>query len=154
MNDPKELYKVYADWTGQLHHWVQTRLGRHIDCEYLPDSYQFKIYSGWAEAEPTSFTADLIPLSTVPNLIRPKGEAQVTVQLPRPEADPSQADLDAKFRQLCLATARLLEIDLKRPQLEEEKKHAFKRQGSPRKHPEMDDTGGPARLRPRDSSSG
>jgi len=106
MNDPKALYKVYADWTGHLHHWVQTQLGRHIDCEYLPDSYQFRLYSGWAEGGPIGAWA------TVPSVIRPEGEAQVTIQLPRPLADPTQAELDAKFRELCLAAAQVLEIDL------------------------------------------
>jgi hypothetical protein len=156
MNDPKELYKIYADWTGHLHHWVQTKLGLHIDCEYFPDSYQFKLYSGWAKPIPTSFAIkedSVLPISTVPNLTRPRGENSILIQLPKPGEDPSQAELDEAFRGLCLAAARLLEIDLKRPQLEE-KKHAFKRQGSPRKHPEVDDTGGPAHLRPGDSSSG
>jgi hypothetical protein len=156
MKDSNELYKIYADWTGQLHHWVQTKLGRHIDCEYFPDSYQFKLYSGSAEPTRTTFAFNedsILPISTVPNLARPSGEAAITVQLPKPEEDPTRADLDEAFRGLCLAAARLLEIDLKRPQLEE-KKHAFKRQGSPRKHPEVDDTGGPAHLRPGDSSSG
>jgi hypothetical protein len=143
MNDSKELYKIYADWTGQLHHWVQTKVGRHIDCEYFPDSYQFKLYSGWARAQDTEFALTdkgLLPLSTVPNLTRPRGENWILINLPKPEEDPSQAELDEAFRGLCLAAARLLEIDLKRPQLEE-KKHA-KRQGNPRKHPKVDDTGG------------
>jgi hypothetical protein len=128
MNDPKELYKVYADWTGQLHHWVETKLGRHIDCEYFPETYQFKLYSGWAQATATEFAltdSGLLPLSTVPNLTRPRGEAAITIQLPRPEADPSREDLDNAFRGLCLSAARLLEIDLGKPKLEE-KKHAFR----------------------------
>src|SRR5258707_12245513 len=115
MNDPKALYKIYADWTGNLHHWVETQLGRNIDCEYFPDSYQFKIYSGGATAQRTSFAVideDIVPISTVPNLVRPVGERDFTLQLPRPESDPSQAELDAKFRELCLAAARGLEIDL------------------------------------------
>ena len=156
MKDSNELYKIYADWTGHLHHWVQTQLGRHIDCEYLPDSYQFKLYTGWAQAEETRFALQedsILPLSTVPNLTRPRGEDSVLIQLPKPEQDPSQAELDEAFRGLCLAAARLLEIDLHRPQLEEEK-HAFERQGSPRKHPEVDDTGGQAHLRSGDSPSG
>jgi hypothetical protein len=120
MNDPKELYKVYADWTGQLHYWVEKNLDRHIDCEYFPDSYQFKIYSGWAKPIPTSFAIkedSVLPISTVPNLARPWGENTELIHLPKPQDDPTQAELDAKFRELCLAAARVLEIDLKKPQL-------------------------------------
>lgn len=122
MNDPKELYKVYADWTGALHYWVEKQLSRHIDCEYFPDSYQFKIYSGWAKPIPTSFAIkeeSMLPISTVPNLTRPPGETFELIQLPRPESDPSQAELDAKFRELCLAAARVLEIDLGKARLNE-----------------------------------
>lgn len=132
MNDPKELYKVYADWTGQLHYWVEKNLGRHIDCEYFPDSYQFKIYSGWAKPTSTDFAlsgaGDVIPISTVPNLTRPWGENTELIHLPKPQEEPTKADLDEVFRQLCLAAARVLEIDLKKPQLgaPEEKKHAFR----------------------------
>jgi hypothetical protein len=111
MNDPKELYKVYADWSGQLHHWVQTRLGRQIDAEFFPDTYQFKLYSGGAENE--------ISISGVPQWVRPLGERSITIQLPRPKDDPSQADLDAAFRELCLAAARVLEIDLGKAKLTE-----------------------------------
>jgi hypothetical protein len=122
MNDPKALYKIYANWSGQLHHWVGTRLGRQIDCEFFPNEYVFKIYSGHARAIGTRFAIaedQVIPLSTVPNLERPQGERTVTVQLPRPESDPSQEVLDEAFRQLCLAAARVLEIDLGKAKLTE-----------------------------------
>jgi hypothetical protein len=126
VNDPQELYAVYAKWTGQLHAWM-AKLGHYIDCEYFPDSYQFKLYSGAARALPTRFTEDLMPLSTVPNLRRPQGERSVTVQLPLPQDDPSQETLDRAFRDLCLAAARVLELDLKNPALGDTpvKKHAL-----------------------------
>jgi hypothetical protein len=117
MNDPKALYKVYADWTGHLHHWVETRLRRHIDCEFFPESWQFKVYSGSAAPIGTRFTfveGEAVPVSTVPNLTRPAGEEAFTLELPRPENDPSKEQLDEVFRQLCLAAARILEIDLKK----------------------------------------
>ena len=111
MTDPKELYSIYADWTGDLHAWVWHRLKRQIDCEYFPDSYEFKLYSGGAEHE--------ISVSGVPHWLRPEGEKSVTVQLPRPDADPTQDELDQAFRELCLAAARVLEIDVSKAKLTE-----------------------------------
>lgn len=127
MNDPQELYQIYAKWTGQLHSWVDSRLGRHIDCEYFPDKYEFKVYSGWAGKGPLEIVGGGIGISTVPNLQRPTGERSATIVLPRPENDPTQAELDNVFRALCLAAAQVLELDLGKPRLPDSpspKKHA------------------------------
>lgn len=107
----EELYKVYSQWTGQLHFWVERRLGRHIDCEYFPDSYQFAVYAGRAEMD--------ISQSGIMNLVRPRAEKSLTLDLPKPEDDPTQADLDRVFRQICFAAARVLELDLGNLQLGE-----------------------------------
>ena len=104
----QELYQVYAGWTGRLHHWLGQR-GRHLDCEYFPDSYEFRIYSGSARAEISRF-------GTV-NLVRPDSERFLTLALPKPQDDPTQRDLDEAFRQICFAAARVLEIDLGKLQL-------------------------------------
>jgi Lar family restriction alleviation protein len=111
MNDPKELYNVYANWTGRLHHWLGQR-GRHIDCEYFPDTYEFRIYSGHAEID--------ISQSGLVGLVRPHSERFLTLALPKPQDDPTQRDLDDAFRQICFAAARLLEVDLGKPQLTED----------------------------------
>jgi hypothetical protein len=104
----QELYKTYAAWTGQLHYYAVKHLGRHIDCEYNPDSYEFCIFSGHAEDAPLSVWA----FHTVPTLVRPPGEARAVIRLPKPEENPSSEQLDEVFRQLCLAAARVLSVDL------------------------------------------
>jgi hypothetical protein len=121
----QELYKVYAAWTGQLHFWVDKHLHRHIDCEYFPNDYLFKLYSGHAQ------DAELMPwgFKTVPGFDRPPGEAKATITLPKPEDNPTQAQLDEVFRGICLAAASILEIDLGKPQLpaSSDNKHAFRK---------------------------
>ena len=114
-----DLYTVYAAFTGQLHHWVARELGKHIDVEYFPQEYLFKLYGGRAQDRETAL------FSTVPGLTRPSGEASVQIRVPKYDDNPTQADLDEAFRQLCLAAARVLGIDLDKPKLPE-KKHALK----------------------------
>jgi hypothetical protein len=109
----KDLYSVYAGWTGSLHHWVQKHLGRHIDCEYFPSEYVFRIYSGQGaqkELAPWGF-------STVPAILRPAGEAKATITLPKPQDNPTPEQLDDVFKAICLAAASILEIELAKPKL-------------------------------------
>lgn len=118
---PEELYSLYAAWTGQLHTWVLTQLGRHVDAEFFPaPDWKFKIYSGSAAPIGTRFAfieGEAVPVSTVPNLIRPPEEASFTLKLPTPADNPTAAQLEQTFRNLCLATAKLLEIELHAPKL-------------------------------------
>jgi hypothetical protein len=111
----QELYEVYAAWTGSLHFWTNKHLGRHIDCEFFPNDWLFKLYTGHAQ------DAELMPwgFSTVPALQRPPGEAKATITLPKPEDNPTQEQLDEVFRGICLAAASILEIDLDKPKLPE-----------------------------------
>jgi hypothetical protein len=110
---PEELYKVYASWTGSLHFYCIKHLGRHVDVEYFPSDYFFNLYSGRGEdAQMTGWFG-----TTVPALVRPPDERRVRVDVPRPEANPSEADLQEAFRALCLAAARVLEADLGKERL-------------------------------------
>jgi hypothetical protein len=109
----KELYRTYAAWTGQLHYYAVKHLGRHIDCEFLPDSYEFRVFSGHAEDAPLSVWA----FHTVPGLVRPPGEERAIIRLPKPEENPTSEQLDEVFRQICLAAARVLGVDLDKPKL-------------------------------------
>jgi hypothetical protein len=117
---PEELYKTYANWTAELHAWTRVHLGRHVDVEFFPDTYKFAIYSGSAR----SLMADPFNFQTVPTLVRPKGEAKFVIQLPKPKDDPTDAQLRVVFRDICLAAARVLEIDLGKPKLATPEKHA------------------------------
>lgn len=110
------LYKLYAGWTGQLHFWVGKELGRHVDCEFFPEKFLFKIYGGFGQPA----ALDVYAFHTVPGISRPAGERTEVVRLPRPETHPSKDELDRVFRELCLAAARVLEIEVEAP-----KKHAF-----------------------------
>lgn len=109
--DPEKerLYNIYARWSGQLHAWVLSQLGAHIDCEFIPNEWLFKIYSGEAQVSVSN--------SGVPSLGRPPGERCETVILLRPDELPSDDDLDYLFRTLCIAAARVLKIDLNRKKL-------------------------------------
>jgi restriction alleviation protein Lar len=104
----EELYQTYAGWTGRLHHWLGQR-GHHVDCEYFPESYEFRIYSGRAEID--------ISQSGLVGLVRPHAERFLTLALPKPQDDPTQRDLDEAFRQICFAAARVSNIDLGKLQL-------------------------------------
>jgi hypothetical protein len=110
----EELYKLYSGWTAQLHAWCQEKLGRHVDAEFFPIDWKFKVYSGHAGAE--------VSLFGVPHIVRPAGEKSFTLKLPAPEEEPDQARLDQCFRNICLATARVLEIELGVPKLGGKKK--------------------------------
>jgi hypothetical protein len=105
VNDPVKLGNIYGTWTALLHKWVAER-GYHLDCEYFPDEYSFKLYSGHARE------GVIQEYHTVPRVGRPVGERVATIRLARPEEDPSKEDLDQKFRELCLAAARILQLNL------------------------------------------
>jgi hypothetical protein len=109
----KELYETYARWTGHLHFYCIKYLGVHIDCQFFPDTYRFGLYSGHAQEKPLQAWN----FSTVPALTRPIGEAKEIVQLPRPEDNPTTDELDMAFKGLCLAAARVLEVDLGKAKL-------------------------------------
>jgi hypothetical protein len=122
----QELYITYYKWSGQLHTLVAEQLQEHVDVEFFPDDYLMKVYSGAAHEQ------DIRAFQTVPGLVRPIGEAREIIRLPRPEDQPTKKDLDATFRALCLAVARVLGIRLSQlglpdgPEEEEEpKKHAL-----------------------------
>lgn len=102
----KELNQIYSGWTAQLNAWTRRELRRHIDCEYDPQTFTFRLYSGHAVIRQVG------PGHTVPALVRPPDERHEDFPLPRPETHPGALDLRMTFRQLCLAAARVLEIDL------------------------------------------
>jgi hypothetical protein len=112
-----QLYETYAAWTGQLHFYADKYLGRHIDAEYFPAIYEFRLYSGEAKEKELAVWG----FSTVPSMTRPLGEATVTIKLPRPEDNPTPEQLEEVFRGICMAAARVLAIDLGKPKLEEPK---------------------------------
>lgn len=103
-----ELYQIYYRWTSQLHKLVGTHLKEHVDVQYFPDHWIMKVYSG--DAQEDMMTGWLG--TTVPGFSRPHGEKSETIQLPRPEDDPTDEDLDATFRALCIAVAKVLGIQL------------------------------------------
>ena len=105
----QELYQIYSKWTGELHFFCVRNLGRHLDCEYFPDQHQFKVYSGYAVES----------FGTVPGLTRPEGERSLSVELLRPEDDPTREDLELLFKEICLAAARVLKVPLGRQALPE-----------------------------------
>jgi hypothetical protein len=100
----KELYSIYARWTGQLH-WYLAHIGQHLDVEYLPDDYTLKLYEGYAQGETS-------PFGGVPILTRPSGELSATFKLLRPEDNPTTEDLEDMLRTICFAAARILNIDI------------------------------------------
>jgi hypothetical protein len=102
----QELYQIYSKWTGTLHYWVIRELDTHLDCEYFPASYEFKVYSGFAEEYTTN--------SGIPGLARPEGETSKTIKLLRPEDNPSEEQLRQLFRTICLAAARVLKVKVGR----------------------------------------
>ena|SRR5215469_380067 len=112
--EAERLYKLYAGWTAQLHTWCATQLGRHVDAEFIPLEWKFRVYSGHAGTE--------VSLFGVPKFVRPPGEKSFTLKLPTPEDEPDQARLDQCFKNICLATARVLEIELGVPKLGGKKK--------------------------------
>lgn len=105
----EELYRIYYQWTGKLHNWTASELEQNLDCEYFPDQYLFKVYSGGVEERMT--------LSGIPGFSRPEGEREESIRLLRPEDNPSQEDLDRLFKAICLAAARVLGIRVARVRL-------------------------------------
>lgn len=106
----EELYDVYSRWTGELHFYAVRELDRHLDCEYFPDKYEFKVYSGFVE----EFTTN----SGIPGLSRPEGERSETIKLLRPEDNPGRKELDNLFKSICLAAARVLKVKVARVELQ------------------------------------
>lgn len=121
--EAERLYRIYSSWSGGLHHWCATKLGLHVDAEFFPMEWKFKVYSGAAESE--------VSLFGVPKLIRPQGERSFTLKLPGPDDAPTDDELDRTFRNICLATARMLEIDLGVPKLGGHKKPRKLKHGNP-----------------------
>lgn len=121
--EAERLYKIYSSWSGGLHHWCATKLGVHVDAEFFPIDWKFRVYSGVAGAETSLFG--------VPRIVRPEGEKSFTLKLPGPEQAPSDEDLDETFRNICLATARMLELDLGTPKLGGRKKRGKLKHGDP-----------------------
>lgn len=105
----EELYDVYSRWTGELHFFAVRDLGAHLDCEYFPDQYEFKVYSGFVEEYTTN--------SGIPGLARPPGERFETIKLLRPEDNPGKRELDNLFKAICLAAARVLNVKVGRAEL-------------------------------------
>lgn len=97
-----ELYDIYSKWTGELHFYILRELDRHIDAEFFPDLYQFRIYSGFVEEYTTA--------TGIPGLARPQGERSETIELLQPGDNPTQEDLDLLFKFICLAAARVLKL--------------------------------------------
>lgn len=106
----RDLYETYSRWTGELHFYAVRELGAHLDCEFFPDQYEFKVYSGFVEEYTTN--------SGIPGLARPPGERSETVKLLRPENNPTKADLDQLFRTICLAAARVMKVKVARAELQ------------------------------------
>jgi hypothetical protein len=127
----QELYKTYAAWSGQVHYYCVKHLGRHIDCEYDPDRYEFRVFSGHAEDAPMG------AFQTVPTLVRPSGEERAVIRLPKPEENPSSEQLDEVFRQICLAAARVLNVNLDKPKLAAPEKSMLSRKKRLRKKDEI-----------------
>jgi hypothetical protein len=133
----QDLYQIYSRWTGQLHFYAVRELGEHLDCEYFPGSHQFKVYSGWAEEYTTA--------GGIPGLSRPLGERVQTIDLYRPEDNPSPDQLDQLFKEICLAGARVLGIQPGRKALPELKIDQDQ-DGTPQKR--LEPGQGNLRLRP------
>lgn len=111
----QELYDEYAKWTGLLHHWMLKHGHRHLDVEFFPaPKWEMRLYTG--SAEDTMMTGWYG--TTVPSFSRPEEEARALVKLPKPEDEPTKAELDQTFLEICLAAARILDIDLGKPKLQ------------------------------------
>lgn len=106
----EELYKLYSAWTGQLH-WYLGRLGKHLDVQFHPGTYEMTLYEGQAIA----------PDFGLPNLRRPFGELSVTLQMPRPEDNPTEEQLRNTLRDICFQAARILDIEIRPRDLHPEK---------------------------------
>lgn len=108
--EEQRLYDIYAAWSGKLHHYAIKYLGAQLNVEFFPSAWEMRLYPGplqEKELQPWGF-------STVPGFVRPPAEP---FRLPRPEEAPTQEELDQTFRNLCLAAAQLLQIDLGKPKL-------------------------------------
>jgi hypothetical protein len=105
----EELYRIYYQWTGKLHNWTASELELELDCEYFPDQYLFKVYAGSAE--------NYLTASGLPGFSRSWGERSEEIRLLRPDDNPTQADLDQLFKQICLAAARVLGVKIAKGRL-------------------------------------
>jgi hypothetical protein len=100
-----ELYRLYSAWTGQIHFYCNKHLGRHLDCEYFPNEYEIRMYSGWPIADQAA---------SVPKMIHIDGKVGM-VKLLTPAENPTAEDLEDLFRTLCYTAAQVLEIELFTP---------------------------------------
>lgn len=141
--DPEDLYKIYAGWSRDLHQWCAKELGVHVDAEFFPIEWKFKVYSGMANVE--------VSLFGVPHLTRPGGERSFVLKLATPDQDPTPEELAKTFRNICLATARILEIDLGVPKLGGQKKGSHGRTHRVLKAPDSPDEPTRPSLLPRRS---
>jgi hypothetical protein len=116
--DERALYDIYASWSGKLHFWVLQRLERTLSCEFEPDTWTFKMWPGAPDVS--------VSMSGVPHVRAPKDAYRVA--LLSPAQHPTGAQLDELFKQLCLAAARVLNIDLNRTQLTYDKPTNAKRE--------------------------
>jgi hypothetical protein len=107
--DDDELYKIYASWSGSIH-WYLAKIEKHLDIEYVPDTYELKLYEGYAEPGTSS--------GGVPMMTRPYGELMVTMKLLQPEDNPTVEDLEELLRAICFSAARILNIEIKPRDLE------------------------------------
>lgn len=106
-----EIDRQYCRWSNKLHLWVTERTGRPLSVQYFPlwqNEPKMRLFKGEPQYQ--------ISGSGMPQLLPPSG-VYVDFPLPRPQDNPTQQILDETFKQLCLAAARLLEIDLGKPKL-------------------------------------
>jgi hypothetical protein len=97
----QQLDSIYCHWTGDLHRWVNDYLGAKINAQYFPaPDWKMKIWAGEVDF--------VFGSSGVFRIDEPPGT--ITLGLPRPEREPTQADLDGIFRALCISAARALGI--------------------------------------------
>jgi hypothetical protein len=108
-SEEQRLYNIYAGWTGSLHHYCVKYLGAELNVEFFPaPEWHMKLYPGPLEEIPPMMAGTRM-VSSVPRLYRPKADP---FPLPRPEENPTQEELDRVFRDLCLAAAQVLQVDL------------------------------------------
>jgi hypothetical protein len=106
----QELDKIYCRWTWDLHTWVLAYLGRYISARYYPPpDWKMELFTGIPQEHVSS--------GGIPRLEPPEGAEVASFKLPRPEHQPTQADVDKAFRGLCLAAALLLHVDIAKTKL-------------------------------------
>lgn len=110
MSEEQRLYDTYAAWTGQLHHYCVKYLGAELNVEFHPaPDWEMRMWPGPLEEIQPMMLAGGGMMSSVPRIYRPPTEP---FPLPRPEQNPTKEELDRVFRDLCLAAAQVLKLDL------------------------------------------